>query len=177
MSSPASKPLLSVVVTVVDGGDVLRRFLRALTTQEDPPAMEILVPFDSSKAGVAQVCAEFPTVTPVPMGEVPTFRPITTAAGQHEMFDRQRVAGLNRAIGELIAILEDRAPPRPNWVRTAVRLHREHPYGVIGGAIEPAPSASSTGPSTSATSPAMACRSPASPAPGSATSTSATSAP
>lgn len=138
MSAPATKPLLSVVVTVVDGGDVLRRFLRALTSQEDPPAMEILVPFDSSKAGVAQVCAEFPTVTPVPMGEVPTFRPITTAAGQHEMFDRQRVAGLNRAIGELIAILEDRAPPRPNWVRTAVRLHRQHPYGVIGGAIEPA---------------------------------------
>ncbi len=109
MSAPATKPLLSVVVTVVDGSDVLRRFLRALTTQEDPPAMEILVPFDSSKAAVAQVCAEFPTVTPVPMGEVPTFRPISTAAGQHEMFDRQRVAGLNRAIGELIAILEDRA--------------------------------------------------------------------
>ncbi|HZO56847.1 MAG TPA: glycosyltransferase [Bryobacteraceae bacterium] len=130
---------LSVVVTVVDGGDVLRRFLRALTNQEDAPEMEILVPFDASKAGVAKVCAEFPTVTPVPMGEVETFRPLTTAAGQHEMFDRQRVAGLNRAGGELIAILEDRAPPRPNWVRTAVRLHQTLPYGVIGGAIECAP--------------------------------------
>jgi hypothetical protein len=131
-------PALSVIVTIVDGGDVLRRFLLALTRQGNPPPMQILVPYDASISETAEFRKEFPQLTFIDMGAVETVRSIRTAAGQHELYDRRRAAGLAVASGELIAILEDRAPPRANWASNVVRLH-EQPYGVIGGAIECAP--------------------------------------
>jgi hypothetical protein len=134
----ADTPLLSVIVTIVDGGDVLRNFLFALTRQEDPPPMQILVPYDASIPETAAFRSEFPDLTFLDMGVAEIFSSIRTAAGQHELYDRRRAAGLARATGSLIGILEDRAPPRPNWARNVVRLH-EQPYGVIGGAIECAP--------------------------------------
>jgi hypothetical protein len=45
------------------------------------------------------------------------------------------------ATGAIVAILEDRGIPRPDWAATVVRLHTQ-PWAVIGGAIEPAPSGS-----------------------------------
>jgi hypothetical protein len=129
------RPILSVVVTIVSGGEVLRRFLRALTQQDNPPGMEILVPYDASISATAGLQAEFPECTYFDMGAIQTERPMHTAAGQHELYDRRRTAGLAAARGDLIAILEDRAPPRANWARNVLRLH-EQPYGVIGGAIE-----------------------------------------
>lgn len=132
-------PLISVVVTIVDGGDVLRRFLDALTGQVDPPPLQIFLPYDASIPEIAELARDYPAVIPIAMGVVETVRPISTAAGQHELYDRRRAAGLHPATGELIAILEDRAPPRPDWTRTMVRLHGELPHAVIGGAIECAP--------------------------------------
>ncbi len=131
-------PLLSVIVTIVDGGDVLRNFLHALTHQNDPPPMQILVPYDSSIPETVQFRAEFPDLTFIDMGVTETVRSIRTAAGQHELYDRRRAAGLALATGALIAILEDRAPPRSNWAQNVVRLHAL-PHGAIGGAIECAP--------------------------------------
>lgn len=129
-------PLLSVVVTVVDGGDVLRRFLGALLGQVDPPTMEILLPFDASIAETAAQQRDYPAVRLLDMGAVATEHPLTTGAGQHELYDRRRAYALHRARGTLVAILEDRAPPRPDWARAMVRLHAEHPHAVIGGAID-----------------------------------------
>jgi hypothetical protein len=134
----ADSPLLSVIVTIVDGGDVLRNFLLALTRQENPPPMQILVPYDASIPETAEFRREFPDLTFIEMGVTESFASILTAAGQHELYDRRRAAGLARATGSLIGILEDRAPPRADWARNVVRLH-ELPYGVIGGAIECAP--------------------------------------
>jgi hypothetical protein len=131
-------PLLSVVVTVVGGVEVLRKFLDAALNQTDAPTMELLVPYDATAAAVGQLQAQFPQVRFIDMGTVPTMRPATTAAGQHELFDRRRAAGLHHARGTLVAILEDRAPPRHDWAKTMTRLHRELPHGVIGGAIESA---------------------------------------
>ncbi|MBC7791195.1 MAG: hypothetical protein H7Z74_14715 [Anaerolineae bacterium] len=133
-----SRLVMSVVVTIVDGGDVLRRFLDALVGQVDAPSMEILVPYDSSIPETADLIRHYPQLHLIDMGKVETIRPITTAAGQHELYDRRRAAGLGVARGKLWAILEDRAPPRSDWVRNMVRLH-EQPYGAIGGAIECAP--------------------------------------
>ncbi|MEP7365118.1 MAG: hypothetical protein ABI972_17835 [Acidobacteriota bacterium] len=130
---------LSVVVTIVDGGEVLRRFLHALVNQERAPEMQILLPYDASVPEIAMMGAEFPGVTMVEMGVAHTLRPLSTAAGQHELYDKRRAAGLALATGELIGILEDRAPPRATWARTAARLHAELPHGCIGGAIECAP--------------------------------------
>lgn len=136
---PQASPSMSVVITVVDGGDVLRGFLDAMVNQAGAPRMELLLPFDATAAGIARLQAEFPLVRFIDMGSVATSRPVTTAAGQHELYDRRRAAGLHEARGALIAILEDRAPPRPDWAATMWKLHNELPHGAIGGAIECAP--------------------------------------
>lgn len=133
-------PRLSIVVTIVEGGGALRRFLTAVRSQAGAPPLEVLVPWDDSVPDLDGLRAEFPEVTWLALGAVPTTHPVHTAAGQHELYDRRRAAGLAAATGDLIAILEDRGAPRADWAATAVRLHGEHRFGVIGGAIEPEPS-------------------------------------
>jgi hypothetical protein len=143
-SSPASataEPLLSVVLTVVDGGETLRRCLKALAAQSRAPAMEVLVPYDSTAEAVASIVAEArrdgsPTIRSLDLGRVDTHRPPLTSGGQHELIDRRRSAGLLAARGALVGILEDRGVPRADWATTAVRLHGELPHQVIGGAVE-----------------------------------------
>ncbi len=127
---------LSVIVTVVEGPAALRRCLAALTSQREAPAMEVIVPCDDSEPGVAGVVAEFPGVRHLPLGTLTTSAPLSGHAGQHELFDRRRAAGLAVAKGELIAILEDRGVPRPEWARAASDLHAAIPNSVIGGAVE-----------------------------------------
>lgn len=131
-------PLLSVVTTIIDGGDVLRRFLTALSNQADAPRLEILVPFDSSIQETAALEREFPQARFLDLGYIRTERSLRTAAGQHELYDRRRAAGLAAATGDIIAILEDRGAPRSDWARNLVKQH-EQPYGVIGGGVECAP--------------------------------------
>ncbi len=138
IAADPTEPLLSVVVTIVEGAAALRPFLAAITSQEAPPPLEILVPWDASVPDVAALAAEFPSVRFLPLGDLATARPISSAAGQHELYDRRRAAALAVARGDLVAILEDRGIPRADWARTAVTLH-EAPWAVIGGAIEPAP--------------------------------------
>jgi hypothetical protein len=70
------------------------------------------------------------------LGRVDTARPTFSPAGQHELFDRRRSAGLAVASGDVVAILEDRGVPRPDWARRMMALHAELPHAVIGGAIE-----------------------------------------
>ena len=129
-------PLLSIVVTIVDGGRYLRDFLHAVDCFENPPRLELIVPYDDSVADVAAFQAEFPHVNFLKLGKITPGRPITTEAGQHELFDRRRAAGLAAASGDIIAILEDRGHPKPDWAATVVRLHLETGKNVIGGAID-----------------------------------------
>lgn len=127
---------LTVLVTVVDGGAALRRCLAALASQRDPPEMEVLVPADDSAAGVPAIVAEFPGARLLALGPLATERPAASFAGQHELFDRRRAAGLAAARGELVAMVEDRGVPRPDWARTCSDLHARLPHLVIGGAVE-----------------------------------------
>jgi hypothetical protein len=131
-----SDGLLSVVVTVVDGGAALRRCLTALTSQADAPAMELLVPYDSTITLVAQLAAEFPAVRFVDAGPPAGQPPFSSARGQHALIDRRRAVGLAAATGDLVGVVEDRGVPRPDWAAAAVRLHRALPNLVIGGAVE-----------------------------------------
>ena len=133
--STVATPYLSVIVTIVDGEDALRRFLDAITGQVGAPPMEILVPFDESVSYAGAWQAEYPGVRFIPMGARGTLRPIATASGQHDLIDQRRAVGLGEAQGELIAILEDRSPPRSDWAAGMARLHNELPHGVIGGVI------------------------------------------
>lgn len=129
-------PLLSIVVTIVDGGSYLRDFLRATARFTNPPRLELIVPYDASVADAAACAAEFPQVTFLDLGTITPIYPITTEAGQHELFDRRRAAGLAAAKGDIIAILEDRGHPAPDWAATVVRLHQTTGRNVIGGAID-----------------------------------------
>lgn len=138
MVLPAA-PLLSVVVTVVEGGAALPRFLRALLSQRDAPPLEILVPIDDSVSELLALQPDFPAVRFLDLGPLVTSGPRESARVQHELYDRRRTAALRAATGSIVAILEDRGIPRPDWARTVVRLHHQ-PWAVIGGAIEPASS-------------------------------------
>ena len=127
---------LSVVVTIVDAGEALDRCLGALAQQHEAPALDVIVPWDDSVSGIDLLRARFPAFTFLAMGRVATSRSHEGAAGQHELFDRRRAAGLAAATGDVIAIVEDRGVPRPEWARTMIRLHAELPAAAIGGAIE-----------------------------------------
>jgi hypothetical protein len=129
-------PALSIVVTVVDGGPALERCLLALRHQEGPDSLEVVIPWDQSLAGMDGISAHFPEFHFLPLGTIETMRPRFGPAGQHELFDRRRAAGLAAATAPLVAILEDRGVPRAEWARTLIQLHARLPNAVIGGAIE-----------------------------------------
>lgn len=142
MTAPPSAPVpptLSIVVTVVGGGNALRRMLDALTHQVSAPSLQILVPYDDSEPEIGALAAAYPAAEFFTIGTVTTARPIQSPAGRHELFDRRRAGGLARATGDLVAILEDRAPPRPEWSAAVTRLHATLDHAAIGGAIECAP--------------------------------------
>ena len=97
----ADDPLLSIVVTIVDGGTYTRDFLDALRRLEDAPPLEIIVPFDRSVEQGLSWRDEYSEVQFLELGEIVPERPITSEAGQHELFDRRRAAGLAAATGDL----------------------------------------------------------------------------
>ena len=129
-------PQLSVVVTVVDGGAALERCLTALASQSGAPPTEVIIPWDASLPEPASLRQRFPGFRFLEMGVVATAREPKSHAGQHELFDRRRAAGLEVVRGDYVAILEDRGVPRPDWARTMVGLHQTHAAAAIGGAIE-----------------------------------------
>jgi hypothetical protein len=126
--------LLSVVVTIVDAGPALRRCLEALVRQTGVPPLDIIVPFDDSLAGAA-LPRDLAGCRFLSLGTLPTAAPIGSHLGQHELFDQRRAAGLAAATGDLIAILEDRGVPAPDWAATFVRVHAARSEAAIGGAI------------------------------------------
>jgi len=122
-------------VTIVDGGSALGRCLRALSAQANSPPLEILVPCDDTVEGVDELVGGIADARVVRMGRVDTVRPATGFAGQHELYDRRRAAGLRAASGEFVAMLEDRSVPRPDWARRALEELGQG-WAAVGGAIE-----------------------------------------
>lgn len=131
-----SAPRLSVVLTVVDGAEAVHECLRALAEQEGSPSLEVIVPWDDSVPGVGALRSEFGSVHFLAMGRIATERPIGSPAGQHELYDRRRSAGLKAVRGDIVCILEDRGIPERVWAAKVARLHAELPHAVIGGAVE-----------------------------------------
>ena len=125
-----------MVVTLVDGGDQLRRCLAALAEQANLPALEVLIPYDDSVGDLAALRKEFSGFRFIALGPVDTERRSASAAGQHELFDRRRAAALAVATGDIVAMLEDRGVPRHDWAATMLDLHRRYEHEVIGGAVD-----------------------------------------
>jgi hypothetical protein len=131
-----NRPELSVVLTVVDGEPALTRSLLALRDQIDAPTLEIIVPYDDTIADVPALASRFPEVRFVDLGSLHPKGLVLNAYTQHAIYDRRRAGGLRAANGRLVAMLEDRGRPQPNWARAMVALHEETPCAAIGGAIE-----------------------------------------
>lgn len=126
---------LSVVVTVVESGAVLERCLDALAQQVDAPMLEVLVPWDPTVPDVPARVAGRAGVRAVALASA---GPAAHEGERHALYDRRRAAGLAQASGRVVALLEDRSVPRPDWARSVLRAHDRADAGAVGGAVEPA---------------------------------------
>jgi hypothetical protein len=127
---------LSVVVTVVDGGEALARCLAALAVESAAVELEVLVPWDASVAGAGELAARHPRVRFLALGELATARAAASSAAWHERIDRRRAAGLAAASGEIVALIEDRGAPRRGWARGLLAEHERLGHAAIGGAVD-----------------------------------------
>lgn len=107
--------------------------LEALSRQQDPPQMEIIVPHHADVDGIEKLSTRFPTVIFLP---IPGISIADRDGGGREHHDELRAHGLNIATGDVIALLEDYARPDPAWAATIVAAHRQSWAAAIGGAIE-----------------------------------------
>lgn len=126
---------LSVVVTIVDSGEALRRCLNSLEAQSEA-GIEVIVPWDSSLSGMPELAGRFRNFRFLDLGPIEPAQPLHSPRGQHELFDRRRSAGLAAATGDVVAILEDRGVPRHDWAQRMLMAHQQLPHAVIGGAID-----------------------------------------
>mgnify|MGYP003525645342 FL=1 len=130
-----TQPELSIVMTSVDGGAVLRRCLDALRAQWPGPEVEVLVPFDHMSRAEGKMAADYPDFTFIDLGTILGGEVPANPFRMHAFYDTRRSEAMKRARGKLIAILEDRGVPDPHWCETMMRLHRDNRHGVIGGAV------------------------------------------
>ena len=115
-------PPLSVVIGTGDGWPSVRRLVDALAEDVQAVGAEIVVADGSGK--------------PVPKpGEVGSGVRWLQTPGK-SVFELYAI-GLHASRGDVVALTEDHALPRPGWIRAVVRAHAEHPEAAaIGGAIE-----------------------------------------
>jgi hypothetical protein len=131
-----SAPELSIVVALISGEvDDLRRCLSALHAQDDPPALEILVPYDDPCAGVTTLAGEFPRARFIHAAGLDTAAARAGASREHH--DTLRTIGLRAAAGRVVALTEDHAQASPTWCRDMMRLLDAHPEAAaVGGAVD-----------------------------------------
>lgn len=101
-----SHPPLSLVIAVRDGIDEIRWVLDAVLPQARESGTEVLV-----VGRVGESAPEGVRLVPVDDDNIFVLRKI----------------GIRAARGEIIAIGEDHAVPRPDWCRAVLRAHAEHP--------------------------------------------------
>lgn len=135
----AEAPALSVVVTISSDtisprAEVshLAGCLEALSRQQDPPALEIIVPHHRDVDGIEELSRRFPAVVFL---AVPNISIADREGGGREHHDVLRAHGLKIATGEIVTLLEDYARPDPAWSANIVAAHRR-PWAAVGGAIE-----------------------------------------
>jgi hypothetical protein len=128
-------PALSVVVTRVSGNGSLLACLASLTRQVDADATEIIVPYDTYSADVAELADVYPTVHFAYVDDLGAAASPRVPVHEHRRYDRCRAVGLSLARGRIVAMTEDHAIPADDWCAQILTAH-EQPYSVIGGAIE-----------------------------------------
>jgi hypothetical protein len=127
---------ISILITAVGGKETMRRCLEALRPQIQHVEAEIIVPYDAWAMEIGELKPEFPEVQFPRITDLGIASDPTIPAHQHRLCDRRRAVGLGMARGRLIAMTEDQIVPAPDWVSQILALHRQQPYGVIGGSID-----------------------------------------
>jgi len=115
------KPLLSVIITSYNSGNLILRCLESLKNQNTDQSFEIIV-VDSSTYGVAILIEKrFPDVRLYQFSE-------------RKFCGDARNFGLSVAKGEIIAFIDADCRADQNWADQILEAHRS-PYLAIGGAI------------------------------------------
>lgn len=118
----AADPVASVIVPAYNARDTIRQCLQSLAVQTLRPSLEILV-VDSSTDGTGEIVArEFPWV------ELLHFP-------QRKYCGDARNAGLAKARGRIIALIDADCTARENWAEEILKAHENNPAPAIGGAI------------------------------------------
>lgn len=115
-------PLVSVVIASVSGFPALGECLDALGRQDGAAGAEIIVADRCGAETRAALRARFPSA-------------LVVAADPGTSIPALRAAGIARARGRMIAILDDHCHAAPGWLRA---IGRQHETGalVVGGAVE-----------------------------------------
>lgn len=144
----AEVPVLSVVVALISGRrDHLAACLKALFSQQSPPSMEVLVPYDEAAAGVTTLASEFSQARFIPAEGLDTWTARTGASREHH--DALRTLGIRHARGRVVALTEDHAVAAPDWWPCSMSTRqRARPVARSSAG----PTASSTGPCITVTS-------------------------
>jgi hypothetical protein len=136
--STDSDLVLSVVVTIASdtihkpSADHLRPCLEALAHQDNPPAMEVIVPHQPGFTEIDSLKTEFPAVRFL---EISDLRRYAGRSGSREHHNELRARGVAAAQGKIIALTEDHAVADPNWCSRIVEAH-DQKVSAVGGAIE-----------------------------------------
>jgi hypothetical protein len=134
-ASLQNAPDISIIVTIVDGGAVLRRCLDALASQQDAPQNEVIIPHDDTVKEINILATEYPDFRFLDIGRISAKTPRNDLE-EHGLIDVRRARGIGAARGSLIGVIEDRGWPRKDWARRMVDLHSRHDHPAIGGPVE-----------------------------------------
>jgi hypothetical protein len=111
----------------------LRHCLRGLITQQDAPALEIVVPHLSGVTGLDQLADEFPAVRFLEVNDMSGGVPRGPYRDHH---DELRTRAIAVTSGDLVALLEDHEVPDPLWAAEVAAAHATSAHAAIGGAVE-----------------------------------------
>ena len=126
-------PDLSIIIIVVSDCRHLTRCLESLSEQVNPPAMEIIVPYEENTLDVSAVQSRFPMVH---FHKVASLKPSNNSnKPNHEHLDKMRAIGTSLAKGKIVALLEDHDRLDKYWSMEVMKAHKA-PHAAIGGAIE-----------------------------------------
>lgn len=128
VSSPASQPLVSIVVCTYNRAEMLRGALESLTRIEVGPdfSCELVVIDNNSSDATAQVFEEVAPKFPYPARRVFESQPGV-------VFARNR--GVTEARGEWVAFFDDDEHAEPQWLRELLAMARVKNCRSVGGAI------------------------------------------
>ncbi len=127
------KTELSVVVAVVSDAKHLEGCLKALSQQVDPPAMQIIVPYDGRDNDIRSLESYFPDVLFYPVDNLRSMVSHQRASREHH--DELRAIGLRLARGDVVTLIEDHGRADRYWSKHIMDAHKNS-YAAIGGAIE-----------------------------------------